>query len=244
MTVMTDQEFISRLWANPHDNGADFIAARDASAERQTLWHSAQNFEARLHRVLHAPTPSAHLHHKLLQIPAQALPTAAANEPSFWQRALPLAACLVLVLSLALRFQPQVNDELTGQIMGHVYAEGRYLTSTATISLDAVNARMKELIEAELSAVDDTAKLNIRFSRYCRIARSKAFHIIIKGENGPVSMMMIPKQVVKVETPIGDKQFSGFITPVRGGTVVVLGAPQEPVRKYINLLNDNMKWKY
>jgi hypothetical protein len=244
MTAMNDQEFINRLWANPHDNSADFIAARDASAERQALWLSAQDFETRLHRVLHAPTPSAALQNKLLQIPAQALPNAAANEASFWHRALPLAACMVLVLGLALRFQPQVNDELTGQIMGHIYAEGRYLTSTTTISLDAVNARMKEIIEAELKAADDTRKLDIRFSRYCRIARSKAIHLIIKGENGPVTLMMIPRQVVKTETPIGDKQFSGFITPVRGGTVVVLGAPQEPVRKYINLLSDNMQWKY
>lgn len=69
-------------------------------------------------------------------------------------------------------------------------------------------------------------------------------HLVITGETGPVSMMIVPTEVVDTEVPINDDRFSGFAMPVRGGTLVVMGNHQEPLRKYVNMIDDSINWKY
>jgi hypothetical protein len=249
---MNDLDYVSRLWANPKDSSAEFLAATAESDERRQLRRRAQAFEGLLLRVMHAPEAPANLAVNLLALASSSdtdtsninITERAANDARFWQRLLPLAAGLVLFLGLALRNQPAIQDELSQQIFGHVYAEGRFLEVSDVVSLDSVNTRMQQAMGAQLAASPATKQLQVRFAKDCWIAKAVAMHMIIRGETGPVSMMMIPKTVVTTERAIADHRFSGFITPVAGGTLVVLGNPQEPVRKYVDLLSSSIKWKY
>jgi hypothetical protein len=258
---MNDDDYVSRLWANPNDSSAELLAAREQSDERRQLWLRAQAFEGLLLRVMHAPVAPADLAARLLTLASasdttntntdsigtnsiRTLNDRAANDSRFWQRLLPLAAGLVLFLGLALRHPPVIQDELSQQIFSHVYAEGRFLEATDSVSLDSVNTRMEQAMGAQLTASPATKALQVRFAKDCWIAKAVAMHMIVRGETGPVSMMMIPKTVVTKERPIADHRFSGFITPIAGGTLVVLGNPQEPMRKYVDLLSSSMQWKY
>lgn len=205
-------------------------------------------FEQLLDTVLKAPVAPADLQQKLLAIPAVAAAAdrqaAPASNDSFWRRALPVAACLGLFLVLANRFQPGSNPELEAEILAHVYAEERFLASESHVSLQDVNSRMQERLGAQLQSSPDTEAINVVFAKDCFLAKKLSVHMIVDGDTGPVSLMMIPAHVVERETAISDARFSGTITPVAGGTLVVLGNRREPVRKYFDLINDNMKWEY
>jgi len=206
------------------------------------------DFEQLLETVLKAPASPAGLEQKLLAIPAlvaaadlQAVP---ASNDSFWRRALPVAACLGLFLLLAQWFQPQSEGELQAEILAHVYAEERFLASEGHVSLQDVNSRMQERLGARLESSPDTEAMNVVFAKDCFLAKKLSVHMIVDGDTGPVSLMMIPARVVARETTISDARFSGTITPVAGGTLVVLGNPQEPVGKYFDLINDHVRWEY
>jgi hypothetical protein len=214
-----------------------------------------QDFDKLLHQVLRAPTPAADLQQRLLALAnddaLEASPTltvatrppVAAND-SLWRRALPVAACLALFLGLANYFQPTSAADLQKEILAHVYGEGQFLESSEHVSLTDVNTRMGEVIGAHLALSPTTEAIDIHWSKDCLVDNEAAMHLIISGETGPVSLMIVPTQVVQAETPINDDRFTGFITPVDGGTLVVLGNRQEPVRKYLNLIDKNLNWEY
>ncbi len=208
-----------------------------------------EQFDRLLERVLRAPEPSTSLQQQLLTVPdlaeaADRRAAAAANDP-FWRRALPVAACLALFLTLAYRFQPARNDELQQEILNHVYAERQFLESrSSSIPLAEVNARMERLIGAHIESSPATEALNVHFAKDCWVAKAVTMHLIIDGDTGPVSLMMIPQQVVRKPTAITDSRFAGSITPVEGGTLVVLGNRQEPVGKYSSIFTNYVEWDY
>jgi len=209
-----------------------------------------QDFEKLLQQVVKAPTPPAGLLSSLLAVASedinQAAParTMAAANDSFWRRALPVAACMALLLGLAYRFQPAQDTPLSQEILRHVYAEARFLNSTDHVSLAEVNSRMGKTIKAQLESSRDTDVMDVHFSKDCWIAKQVAMHLIIGGDTGPVSVMMIPSQVVHQETVFNDERFTGTITPMGSGTLVVLGNRAEPLGKYTAMVQSHLHWQY
>jgi len=209
-----------------------------------------QEFETLLQQVLKAPSPPAGLQTTLLAVANEdtgsTVTTArqpAAND-SLWRRALPVAACMALLLGLAWRFQPAQDTPLVQEILRHVYAEERFLDSNNHVSLTDVNSRMSSVIKAQLASSPATNAMDVRFSKDCWIAKQAAMHLIISGDTGPVSMMMLPSKMVQQETVFSDDRFTGTITPMGSGTLVVLGNRQEPVRKYTTMVQSNLHWEY
>lgn len=213
-----------------------------------------QKFDQLLQQVLRAPTPAADLQQKLLAIantdPADNVTVLAATarplaaNDALWRRALPVAACLGVLLILSDRFQPGPAQTIEEEILAHVYAEGQFLASTNHVSLADVNARMGDVIGVQLESSPTTQALDVRWSKDCLVDNEPAMHLIVSGDTGPVSLMIVHEQVVDKELPINDDSHTGFITPVQGGTLVVLGNKQEPVRKYLDLIDENLKWEY
>jgi hypothetical protein len=211
-----------------------------------------KDFDQLLASVMKAPTPPAGLQQKLLAIPAQAetadrqstLASMAASNDSIWRRALPVAACLGAFLLLAYRFQPAPNAALEAEILAHVYAEERFFANSEHITLQDVNARMEKSIGARLEASPATEALDVHLARDCWLAQAVTMHLILDGDTGPVSVMMIPSDAAEQESTFSDSRFTGTITPIDGGTLVVMGNRQEPVGKYFNLINDHMQWDY
>ena len=253
--TMNTNEIIERLWADPEDTSGELLAALAANPELLAEQQAARDFNARLKLGMHAVNADAALRLKLVQIPEQtanmvvadlsvAPPVLAAGNDSIWRRALPVAACLILILGLVLYYRPDLNLELEKEIFAHVYAEERFLDGEVAIPLAEVNARMENLMGAHLLTTADTKNLDITFAKDCWI-KGKAMHLIVKGKTGAVTMIMIPSSVASSEFNIADERFSGIVTPTAGGgTLVVIGNRQEPIEEYRKLLSTNLDWEY
>lgn len=214
-----------------------------------------QDFEKLLQTVMKAPAVPAQLQDRLMALASDDTAAAAGSPPvqfqqqaangdSFWRRALPVAASLAIFLLLAYRFHPLQNPPLEQEILRHVYAEERFLESTNQVSLVDVNSRMNAAIKAQLAASPATNGLDVRFAKDCWIAKQVAMHIILRGDTGPVSIMMLPSKMVDHATAINDDRFTGTITPMASGTLVVLGNRKEPLQKYASLVSANLRWEY
>src|SRR5688500_8618724 len=114
---MNTNEIIERLWADPEATSADLVAALASNPQLIAEQNAARDFNAALKLSMHSVTADAALRTKLLQIPAQEAdvvdadlsipsPVLAASNDSIWRRALPLAACLILILGLVLYYRP------------------------------------------------------------------------------------------------------------------------------------------
>ena len=252
---MNTNDIIERLWADPEDTSPDLVAALAANPELLAQQQAAHEFNVRLKLGMHSVSADPALRMKLLQIPEQqenlvvadlsvAPPALAASNDSIWRRALPVAACLIVVLGLVLYFRPDMNLELEKEIFAHVYGEERFLNSEQQIPLSEVNARMENVVGAHLLTSADTKNLDVTFAKDCWIANGKAMHLIVKGQTGAVTMLMIPGSVATSEFKIADERFRGIVLPTAAGTLVVIGNKQEPIEEYRKLMSANLDWEY
>jgi hypothetical protein len=253
---MNTNEIIERLWANPDDTSAELIAALAANPQLVAEQKTARDFNTRLRQGMHSVNADAALRQKLLQLPDQTenlviadvsvAPAAlVAGNDNIWRRILPVAACLILVFGLVFYYRPDLNVELENEIFAHVYAEERFLNGDTAIPLNEVNARMENVLGAHLLTSADTKKLNVTFAKDCWIAKGKAMHLIVQGQTGAVTMIMIPASVASSEFNISDEHFRGVVSPTTGGgTLVVIGNKQEPIEEYRKLLSTNLDWEY
>ncbi|HTQ99871.1 MAG TPA: DUF3379 family protein [Candidatus Acidoferrum sp.] len=216
--------------------------------ERNDERTNEQDFERLLHRVLTAPQPPAGLQDRLLAQANDAALTAVSAAPAandgVWRRIATVAACMAATLLLAWRYHPEPNTPLGQEVLRHVYAEARFLDSQDHIALADLNSHLENRFKAQIEASPATDALDVRFVKDCWIASQVAMHMVVSGDTGPVTVMMIPAKVVEHETAINDDRFTGTITPLDHSTLVVLGNRQEPVRKYAAMMADNVKWEY
>lgn len=202
-----------------------------------------------IRRELLSVSAPAELRQKLLQ-PEQLKPRfttwfGAAND-SVFRRLLPVAASLVAALGIAFWTVNDSHAALEEEIFTHMYLEGQLDNANAAlIPLDAVNARMESWMGAHLKNSGEVEGLKVTFAKDCWVAKQMAFHLIMRGHTGAVTVMMIPDKGRRDEEfNIGDEQYSGLVTPTDGGYLVVVGNKHEPIAEYRNLLSSKLEWEY
>lgn len=199
-----------------------------------------------IRRELTSVSASAELRQKLLQ-PEQLKPRAsswfgAAND-SVYRRLLPVAASLVAALGIAFWTVNDSHAALEEEIFTHMYMEGQLDNANASvIPLNTVNARMESWMGAHLEMSE--ADMKVTFAKDCWVAKQMAFHLIMQGQTGAVTVMMIPGEDQYDEFNISDERYSGLVTPTDGGYLVVVGNKQEPIAEYRNLLSSKLEWEY
>lgn len=212
-------------------------------SSQDTGVQTPDDFDARLHALLHAVPAPPGLQERLLALPQQLhTPTEAANEP-VWRRLLPAAAALLLAIGIGLYYQPDLNAALADEIFSHIYVEEAYYGDGSALPLAEVNARLAAVSTEPLDSAD-AAQLAVSFAKDCYVAKQRTMHLVIKGSTGPVNVMMIPAQVVEDEVRIADERFSGLVTPGSAGTLVVVGNKQEPLAHTRDIVASSLHWQY
>jgi hypothetical protein len=208
--------------------------------------------------LLSVSAPS-NLREKLLQLEPEAPATqarpghafASANDGIF-RRVLPVAACLVVAMGIAYWSSDDRQALLQDEIFTHLYLEGQLDNANADVlPLDVVNSRLQQWMGAHLEKADHDKSgkdFDVTFAKDCWIAKQATFHMIMKGETGAVTVMMIPDRTAidgdAREFNISDETYSGVVTPTDHGYLVVIGNKREPLTAYRNLLSGRLEWEY
>lgn len=212
------------------------------SQDQDQAFHD-RAFQDQLEQSLRSINAPQGLHERLMQIPADSAREVARGGRFLW-RALPVAAVLLLALGFGLLFQPEADPTLTREILAHIYLEDTSLSDSPTLSEHEVEARMIPVLGEHMPASGATEALAVTFAKDCMISKQRGMHLVVKGETGPVNLMMLPGRLVARETTIGDARYTGLVTPASGGTLVVVGNKREPIARYRDLLVRNLRWEY
>jgi hypothetical protein len=218
-------------------------------SERMTEPLKELELDDLIRRELLSVSAPADLRQKLLlpeQLKPRTTPWFGAANDSLYRRLLPVAASLVAALGIAFWTTNDSHAALEEEIFTHVYQEGQLDNANAAlIPLNTVNARMESWMGAHLETTDAADHdLKVTFAKNCWVAKQMAFHLIMQGKTGAVTVMMIPATGQQEEFDISDERFSGLVTPTDGGYLVVVGNKQEPIAEYRNLLSNKLDWEY
>jgi len=147
-----------------------------------------------------------------------------------------VAATLVLATSISLQMTGvfQGHASLADEIIAHMDHEPGALRVTDAAVPDP---RLARVVPASLAVFDREDSL-ITYAQPCVINGKNAPHLVIQGERGPVTIILMPDEAVDEETPIDGENIRGVILPVGNGSIAIVGDRDEqlePIQK--NVLN-------
>lgn len=136
-----------------------------------------------------------------------------------------VAATVVLGVSLSLRLSgPFASyDSLADEVIAHLDHEPGALRVTDT---PVSERRLLRTVPATLARFDRDASL-ITYAQSCVINGKRVPHLVIQGERGPVTILLLPEEKIDAVTPLEGVNVQGVILPVGNGSVAIIGDREE-----------------
>jgi hypothetical protein len=118
---------------------------------------------------------------------------------------------------LALRPEP-----LDREVLSHIEKEASHLAERRELSPAQVNEVLATL---DITVAGDLG--TVHYAGTCWIHMRLGAHLVLSGEKGPVTVLLLPDQRVAGRIPIRDRSLRGIIVPVEWGSIAIVGEPGE-----------------
>lgn len=152
-----------------------------------------------------------------------------------------LAAGVVLALVVAGGFLPGYDSDLSlaDEIIAHLDHEPNALrVTTQAVS----NRELHGVINGDVAALDDGIGL-VTYARSCVINGHTIPHLVIQGEKGPVTLLLLPNEPVDMAIPLYGKGVHGVLLPVGRGSIAIIGDREEPIEEIEQRVIDSVTWR-
>jgi hypothetical protein len=149
-----------------------------------------------------------------------------------------LAASLVIATVVGVRFLSNdvVYPSLADEIIAHLDHE-----------LGSLQVTDKAISERKLAPVveDDVAEMDaglITYASSCVINGHKIPHLVIQGERGPITLLLLPDEMLDSAVALEGVGITGVILPVGKGSIAIIGERDEPLEDLQRRLLSSVKW--
>ena len=151
-----------------------------------------------------------------------------------------VAATVVIAAVVGIRMlgvDPQF-DSLAEQVVAHLDHEPYALRVTNTPISDN---RLQSVIADDIAQMDHSAGL-ITYAQSCSINGRDVPHLVIQGEYGPVTILLMPEEYVSEATSISGDSVNGVILPVGKGSIAIIGERDERLEKIQKRVVNSVTW--
>jgi hypothetical protein len=146
--------------------------------------------------------------------PRQQRRAARAPRTGFWA----IAASVLLALAVGLLlWTARPPDSLARDVGAHLALEPASWTRTEVLSGDAIDAVLRAA-HVELVGGQD----RVVFARTCFVHGHWVPHLVVRMEQGPVAVVILPDEPVKSPQAFHESGFTGILLPAPGGSIAVL----------------------
>lgn len=151
-----------------------------------------------------------------------------------------VAATVVLGSSIALRMSPMFHDyeTLAEEVLAHLDHEPGALRIT---DVPVSDRRLQRALPAAVAVFDRDATL-ITYANPCVINGNRVPHLVIQGQYGPVTILLMPEEKVAGETPLDGNAVRGVILPVGDGSIAIIGSWEEPLEPIQENVRASLTW--
>jgi len=151
-----------------------------------------------------------------------------------------VAASVVLGLSISLRMSPLFEgyESLADEVLAHVDHEPAALRVTDVAVPDET---LQQAVPAAVAVFDRDTAL-ITYANPCIINGNPVPHLVIQGQYGPVTILLMPAEKVAAAIPLDGDKVHGVILPVGDGSIAIVGARQEALEPIQENVLDALTW--
>jgi hypothetical protein len=235
---MDDILFRHTAIATPCDKSKEFLDTVEESEQNKALVKEAKAFDAELEAMLNVSVPD-NLADKILLEQSFAIENDKKSN-NRWHIAIAASIAFIIGISLpSLSTLTQAPSDIGTVAMEHVINE-YYMTSKIDekATLPMINAKLASYggeVKSELGEVT--------FVNFCDFKGTRALHMVMKGEAGPVTVFVVPGDSGLTEkAEFHDSHLKGLTEKMGHADVVIVGEKNEPLDKVQSLLKESIVW--
>ncbi len=235
--LMNCDEYREMILADPaFDGGAGHVSA---CSECQAFRSEMQSLNLKIAKAMQISVPEP----KLPELPAIETGNVVSitARKTFPKRAWFAMAATMLLAALVgvFVFDAGVHyDSLAEEVLAHLDHEPAALIVSSTPVSDA---RLARAVPADVASLDHSAGL-ITYARSCEINGKTVPHLVIQGEHGPVTILLMPDEAVAEAVLLDGENVHGVILPVGAGSVAIIGAREEKLERIENSVLNSVNW--
>lgn len=134
-----------------------------------------------------------------------------------------MAATVVVAALIGIRFVGVDEQTLAAEVLAHLDGEPGALVVTDVAVSDE---RFRSVVPARIASMDRSAGL-ITYAQSCEINGRDVPHLVIQGEHGPITILLMPEEKIANALPLEGDTVHGVILPVGSGSIAIIGAREE-----------------
>jgi len=236
--VMNCDDYRQAIGADPgFDGGAGHLSeCSDCQAYRREM----QALDLKLGRALALDVPDLVMP-ELPAIDTENVVTLADRRRMTTPTWFAVAATVLLAAVIGVRFAGDdgaAHQALADEVLAHVTHEPMALMVTDQAVHDD---RLHEVVPASIANMDHSAGL-ITFAETCPINGNEVPHLVIQGEHGPVTILLLPNEKLSGAIALDNGSSHGVILPVGDGSIAIIGAQEEKLENIQKQVMQSVMW--
>ena len=151
-----------------------------------------------------------------------------------------LAATVLLAAVIGIRMtgMDETYGSLQEQVLAHVDSEqGALKVSAVPVS----DNRLARAVPDSIATMNHDAGL-ITYAQSCTINGRSVPHLVIQGEHGPITILLMPDEKVSRAITLDGVNIQGIILPVGGGSIAIIGDREEQLDRVKQNVTDAVTW--
>lgn len=130
-------------------------------------------------------------------------------------------------------------DSLADEVLAHVtHAPSALQVTDVKVS----DAHLNEVVPESIAAMDHNSGL-ITFAETCPISGNDVPHLVIQGEHGPITIMLLPNEKISAAISLNDENSHGVILPVGDGSIAIVGSREEKLEDVQKKILQSVTWE-
>ncbi len=241
-TNMNCEQYKEAIAADPSesfDGGA--VHAADCSS-CNAFKAEIQALDARIAAALAIDVPDL----KMPELPAvtseEKVVDLASRRPIRWTTPawVGLAASVVLATVIGVRMinTGTEQDTLAEQVIAHLDYEPGALTVT---DVAVSEERLYSVVRPAIATLDRDLGL-ITYAMSCKINGREVPHLVMQGKKGPVTILLMPEEMVDMLISLESESIEGVILPVGNGSIAIIGERGERIDELKTRVTETVKW--
>jgi hypothetical protein len=236
---MDDILFRHTAIATPNDKNDEFLRRQCDSEKNKTLVDQAKKFDLELQSVLKVDLPNDMID-KILLEQSFAIENKK-NVNHRWHLAIAASVAFLIGISLPLLNNLNYFTQNIGTVALQHVQEEYYFTEKVdeNASLSTVNAKLARYGGLAKDDLGDVLYVN-----HCAFDGRPGLHMIIKGEQGRITVFVVPDDVGLKNSPdFYNQRLKGITEKLGKVSLVIVGEKDEPLEKMQQKLKENIQWQ-
>lgn len=240
---MNCTEYKEAITADPtesFDDGAAHAAACESCA---TYREAVREFDEKIAAALEIEVPPLKMpdlpaldDSNVVSLPAKKAPFLT---PPAW---IGIAASVALAAVILVQLLPTSTDRhdqiLTAQVLEHLDHERETMVVT---NVSVSDDRLTSVVPPTIGTLDRDIGL-VSYAQSCVINGKVVPHLVIQGKNGPVTLLLMPEEMINGALSLEGESVHGVILPHGAGSIAIIGERAESLDEIEQNIVNSVEW--